>query len=93
VCDPDGMLSKYSGDAVEGVLKRIASGEPPYAQAGTCGGRRSNAGYQVRACKQSIGLHHGEPKTNSVDSESSPDTLGQPELRIEACNDTASTNA
>ena len=53
VCDPDGMLSKRSGDVIEGVLKGIASGEAPYSQAGACGGRRLNAGYQVWL------LHHG----------------------------------
>lgn len=47
VCDPDGMLSKRSGDVIEGVLKDIASGMPPYSQAAACGGSRLNAGYQV----------------------------------------------
>ncbi len=47
VCDPDGMLSKRSGDVIEGVLKDIAAAMPPYSQAGACGGSRLNAGYQV----------------------------------------------
>ena len=57
VCDPDGMLSKRSGDVIEGILKDIASGEAPYTQAGACGGRRLNAGYQVWH------LHHGSAGT------------------------------
>lgn len=47
VCDPDGLLSKHSGDVIEGILKSIAAAEHPYAQARECGGRRQNAGYQV----------------------------------------------
>ena len=57
VCDPDGMLSKRSGDVIEGILKDVASGVAPYAQAGACGSRRLNAGYQV--CDLSHGV--GEP--------------------------------
>lgn len=47
VCDPDGLLSKHSGDVIEGILKSIAAAEHPYAHARECGGRRLNAGYQV----------------------------------------------
>lgn len=47
VCDPDGLLSKRSGDVIEGILKSIAAAEHPYVQARECGGRRLNAGYQV----------------------------------------------
>ena len=48
VCDPDGLLSKRSGDVIEGILKSIAAAEHPYAQARECGGRRLDAGYQVK---------------------------------------------
>ena len=50
VCDPDGLLSRQSGDVIEGILKSIASGEHPYARPGSCGDRRASQGYQVRSC-------------------------------------------
>ena len=50
VCDPDGLLSRQSGDVTEGILKSIASGEHPYARAGSCGDRRASQGYQVGSC-------------------------------------------
>ena len=56
VCNPDGLLSKRSGDVIEGILKDIASGQPPYSQAGACGGARLNAGYQVWHLRRGVGM-------------------------------------
>ena len=59
VCDPDGLLSRQSGDVIEGILKSIASGEHPYARAGSCGDRRASQGYQVGSCMCGSTQTHG----------------------------------
>ena len=45
ICDPDLLLSPHSKDYIEGVIKAIWSGEPPYATADCAG---ATTGYQVR---------------------------------------------
>jgi hypothetical protein len=46
ICDPDLLLSARSKDYVEGLIKSIWSGEPPFTTA-DCAGKP--AGYQVRS--------------------------------------------
>lgn len=49
VCDPDGIIAYDSANVVEGILKKIYNGEPPYAL-GPCGSYGMQ-GYQVRPFK------------------------------------------
>lgn len=47
MCDPDGVLSPAGADAVEGVLRDIASARSPFGSASCGAGTRSTPGFQV----------------------------------------------
>lgn len=50
--DPDQIMSKKGADILEGIIKLIAAGEPPYGSM-TCGSA-GRVGYEVRTSSASI---------------------------------------
>ncbi|GIL83335.1 hypothetical protein Vretimale_11310 [Volvox reticuliferus] len=59
VCDPDGVLTYESANVVEGVIKKIYAGEPPYAL-GPCG-NLGLKGYQVAVALMRHMSYVGDP--------------------------------
>ncbi|GIL52991.1 hypothetical protein Vafri_8709 [Volvox africanus] len=59
VCDPDGILTYESANVVEGIIKKIYAGEPPYAL-GPCG-NLGLKGYQVAVALMRRMRYVGDP--------------------------------